>query len=194
MEFDGFTVEPLTPERWDDLVTMLGRGGISGCWCMYWMLPNSQAWSDGAKGGRTAKNKDAFQGLVTEGPPPGLIAYDGDEPVGWCRVMPRARLPGLENSRFFKTDLDTDGVWSLPCFVVRPAHRGRGLTAVLVQAAIAFAREHGGHVLEAYPWKTDEPKSPTTIYTGIASTFERLGFDVVQQKAPHKPMMRYALA
>jgi hypothetical protein len=33
-------------------------------------------------------------------------------------------------------------------------------------------------------------KPSSTVYTGLASTFERLGFEVVQRKAPHKPMMR----
>ena len=32
-----------------------------------------------------------------------------------------------------------------------------------------------------------------SIYTGVASTFERLGFKEVQRKAPHKPMMRQEL-
>ncbi len=193
MEIDGFRVEPLTPERWDDLVAVLGRGGVGGCWCMYWTLPNGRVWSEGVKGGSKAKNKAAFRALVDAGPAPGLLAYDGEEPVGWCRVMPRDRLPGLANSRHFKTGLDIEGVWSLPCFVVRRKHRGRGLTTVLTKAAIAFAREQGGRVLEAYPWETKEEKHPATIYTGMASTFKRLGFEVVQRKAPHKPMMRLTL-
>ena len=193
MIVDGFRIETLTPERWDHLVTVLGRSGMSGCWCMYWALPNQRLWGESAKGGAKARNKAAFRDLVDAGPPPGLLAYEADEPVGWCRVMPRDRLPSLANSRYFKTDLDIEGVWSLPCFVVRPKHRGRGLTAVLTKAAIAFARDRGGRVLEAYPWKTGERKDPATVYTGLASTFERLGFEVVQQRAPHKPMMSLKL-
>ena len=69
----------------------------------------------------------------------------------------------------------------------------RGLTGVLTKAAIAFARDQGGRLLEAYPWETAEEKHPATVYTGLASTFGRLGFEVVQRKAPHKPMMRLAL-
>ena len=108
--------------------------------------------------------------------------------------MARDRLPGLANSRHFKTDLETAGVWSLPCFVVRRTHRGRGLTAVLTKAAIVFARDQGARILEAYPWETTDEKDPMVVYTGLASTFARLGFEVVQRKAPHKPMMRLPLA
>ncbi len=187
---EGYTIEPLTAERFGDLELILGRSGISGCWCMYWTVPTTALWSEGAKGGSRAPNRDAFLAIVEAGPPPGLIAYLDGEPVGWCRVMRRIDLPGLANSRYFKTDLEISNVWSLPCFVVRSKHRGSGLTAVLIRAAIDHVRHHGGGVLEAYPWDTSDRKAPSTVYTGLASTFERLGFHVVQRRAPHKPMMR----
>jgi GNAT superfamily N-acetyltransferase len=193
MEIVGYTVEPLTPQRFDDLVTVLGRGGVGGCWCMYWRTPTTTIWRDDAKGGSTAVNRSAFADIVEEGPPPGLLAYEDGNPVAWCRVVERRSLPGLANSRFFRTDLDIDGVWSLACFVVRASHRGMGLTEVLVKAAIQYVGERGGKFLEAYPWDTDEVKSAMTVYTGLASTFERLGFEVVQRKAPHKPMMRFPI-
>lgn len=191
MDCDGYQVYALTLDRFDDLVRVLGRSGIGGCWCMYWTCPSSAAWAEGAKGGSTAANRRALADLVEAGgSSPGLLAYTEGEAVGWCRVMPRTALPGLANSRYFKTDLDIDGVWSLPCFVVRRAYRGRGLTSVLTKAAIQFAREQGGHTIEAYPWDTSEVKSPDVVFSGLASTFERLGFQVVQRRAPHKPMMR----
>ena len=188
-----FRIEPLTADRFDDFVHVLGKSGIGGCGCMYWTLAPSSVWGERSKGGSTAPNREAFRAIVDAGPPPGILAYDGDEAVGWCRVMPRVALPGLANSRYFKTDLDIDGVWSLACFVVRRSHRGRGLTSLLTEAAIEFVRERGGRFVEAYPWDTTEEKSPSVVYLGLASTFERLGFEVVQRRAPHKPMMRLAV-
>ena len=193
MKLDGFDVEPLTPSRWEDLEAVLGRGGTGGCWCTYWVHPTSNAWGEGTVGGSRSTNKALFQRMVAKGPAPGLLLYEGESAIAWCRVMPRLRHPGLANSRYFKTKLDVAGVWSLSCFVVRPKHRGRGLTTVLTKAAASYARENGADVLEAYPWDTDEPKYPSTIYTGVASTYSRLGFEVVQRLAPHKPMMRLAL-
>jgi ribosomal protein S18 acetylase RimI-like enzyme len=193
MEVEGFTVEPLTSDRFDDLVVVLGEGGIGGCWCMYWTTDTTQQWRNNAKGGSTARNKGLMEDLVSAGPPPGLIAYDDGEPVAWCRVVARSTLPGLKSSTHFRTELDIDGVWSLPCFVVRKQHRGRGLTEALTRAAMAFAAEHDATTLEAYPWDTDSKEDPTSIYTGVASTFSRLGFEEVQRKAPHKPMMRLEL-
>ncbi len=193
MDVDGFTIEPLTPDRFDHLVAVLGEGGIGGCWCMYWTTRTTQEWRDNAKGGKDAANKGLMREMVAAGPPPGLIAYDDGEPVAWCRVVARDTLPGLKNSTHFRTDLDTAAVWSLPCFVVRKEHRGRGLSEALTKAAMAFAAEQGAAAIEAYPWDTDKHEDPASIYTGVASTFLRLGFHEVQRKAPHKPMMRRSL-
>ncbi len=193
MNIDGFDVRPLTPDRWDDFETVLGASGIGGCWCTYWIHTSSTAWGEGCAGGKAAKNKALFKSVVQNGTPPGLIAYDSGEPIGWCRVTARSRLPGLANSRHFKTQLDIADVWSLSCFVIRTKHRGRGLTVVLTKAAAEFARANGAALLEVYPTDTEERKSPSVIYTGIASTFTRLGFVEVQRRAPHKPMMRLSL-
>lgn len=190
---DGYDVRPLTAERFDDFVHVIGRGGIGGCWCMYWTRPTTAEFGAGAKGGSTAANRTAFAALVESGPPPGLLAYDGGEAVGWCRVMRRADLPGLTRSRNFKTDLPIDDVWSLACFVVRRTHRGKGLTEVLTRAAIELVRGRGGGILEAYPAETAQTRSPASVYLGLASTFERLGFEVVQRTAPDRPMMRLAV-
>lgn len=64
-------------------------------------------------------DKKLLKDLVAARPPPKLIAYDGDEAVAWCRVVARSTLPGLKRPMHFSTDLDIDGVWSLPWFVVR---------------------------------------------------------------------------
>lgn len=190
---DSYRVEPLTVDRFNDFVAVVGNSGIGGCWCMYWTCPTSAAWGEGCQGGAQGSNRLAFRHIVEVGPPPGLVAYLENDPVAWCRIMPRSDLPGLANSHYFKTDLSIDGVWSLPCFVVRKPYRGMGITSVLITAAIEFVRTVGGRMLEAYPWETSETKSDSIVFTGLASTFTRAGFEVVQRRADHKPMMRIAL-
>ncbi len=190
MDVSGYLVAPLTSDRFDDFVEVLGTSGIGGCWCMYWLAPTSAAWGEGTRGGRAARNRSLFRDIVNAGPPPGLLADDDDHPVAWCRLLPRERLPGLARSRHYRTDLDIAGVWSLSCFVVRRAHRGKGLTSVLTRAAVSHVEQHGGHAVEVYPWETGERKADSIVYTGLASTFHRLGFEVVQRRVPHRPMMR----
>jgi hypothetical protein len=55
------------------------------------------------------------------------------------------------------------------------------------------ARKQGAPALEAYPWDTAEKKGASTVYTGVASTFARAGFDTVARRAAHRPIMRKTL-
>ncbi len=192
-DIEGFRIEPLTPDRFDDLVAVLGKGGQRGCWCMYWLTPTTTQWREQTTGGANAENKAAMAAVVETGPPPGLIAYEGGAAVAWCRVMPRSLHPGLARSRTYSTELSEQGVWSLSCFVVRTPHRGRGLTSILTKAALEYARAGGASAVEVYPWDITERKDNATIYTGVASTFLRLGFAEVQRRSPERPMLRKVL-
>src|SRR6185312_10640760 len=82
---------PLTPDRWPALEDLFGElGACNGCWCMYWRVG-----SEYRKQG-SGSNKRAFCKAVKQGPPPGLIAFEGSTAVGWCQVTPRDALPWLD--------------------------------------------------------------------------------------------------
>jgi hypothetical protein len=101
----------LTPSRWRDLERLFGvRGACGGCWCMWWRMKRAEFTQ--RKG---EKNKEAFKKIVASGEVPGIIAYVGDEPVGWCALAPRERYPLLENSRVLAR-VDAEPVWSITCF------------------------------------------------------------------------------
>lgn len=92
----SFTTEPLTPDRWDDLATAFGpNGAYSGCWCMFFRRTSSELSAGSGDG-----NRDAFRALVEAGEPQGVLAYEGDEPVGWVAVAPRAGYSRLHRSPF----------------------------------------------------------------------------------------------
>jgi GNAT superfamily N-acetyltransferase len=182
------TIRPLTPNRWHDFELVMGpNGACVGCWCAYWRVPRKDYVA-----GSGARNKARYRKLVEAGPPPGLIAYVDGEPAAWAQVCPRADLPTLDRSRFFKP-VDDKPVWSISCFFVRRGFRGMNLTAALVKQAQVFAKKNGATMLEAYPWKTEGKKSAPVIYTGVASTFAKLGFDIVAARAAHRPIMRKRL-
>jgi GNAT superfamily N-acetyltransferase len=181
-------IVPLTPGRWADFDRLFGpNGACGGCWCMWWRLRRKDFEAAAGDG-----NRRAFQAIVEAGPPPGLIAYAGGEPVGWCQLTPRDHLPVLDRSPNLKR-VDDRPVWSLSCFFVKAGHRRQGVTAALIEAAKDHARRAGASVLEAYPWDTGEKKSSTTIFTGRASTFYRLGFQDAARRASHRPMVRCVL-
>jgi len=99
---------------------------------MFWRVPRKQY--EANKGG---KNKRAFQKIVTNDEKPGIIAYLGNEPVGWCAVAPRDVYLGLERSRILKP-VDDKPVWSVSCLFVRKDYRRKGVSSVLLRAAVEF--------------------------------------------------------
>ncbi len=136
------------------------------------------------------ENKADFHDVVRRGPPPGLLAFAGDLPVGWCAVTPRDAVPALDRVWRLRR-VDDLPVWCVSCLYVRKGYRRRGITAALVEAAVAEARRAGAPALEAYPLDAD--KTPSASGTGFASTFARAGFKTVARRAPPRPIMRHDL-
>jgi len=180
---------PLTPERWKDLEALFGRAGAcAGCWCMWWRLSRSR-WTQG----KGAGNRRTLRKIVLSGESPGILAYAGGVPVGWCALAPREAYPALERSRILKR-VDERPVWSITCFYVARAHRRSGLTTRLLEAAVAHARRRGARLVEGYPV---DPRSKLTpdlfAFTGLASAFRKAGFTEVARRSATRPIMRREL-
>jgi GNAT superfamily N-acetyltransferase len=139
------------------------------------------------------QNKADFHRIVDAGPPPGLLAFDGDLAVGWCQVTPRTELPWMDRGRILRR-VDDAPVWSISCFYVRSGHRRQGVTSALIEAALQFAARAGAPAVEAIPVDKALPKGVSNDFTGVASTFRRLGFEEVARRAPARPIMRRALS
>src|SRR5207237_8190633 len=135
-----------------------------------------------------AANKVAFREVVKHGPPPGLLAFDGDVAVGWCQLTPRDALPWLDRTWRLKR-VDDVPVWSLSCFYVRKGYRRQGVTSALTAAALKAAKHAKAPALEAYP--LDGDKTPSASGTGYVSTFARAGFKVVACRVPPRPLIRH---
>jgi GNAT superfamily N-acetyltransferase len=179
------TIRPLTPDLWAALEDLFGkRGAANGCWCMYGRI--------GAvyRKRPAEKNKADFRAIVKRGPPPGLLAFDGNLAVGWCQLTPREAVPALDRMWRLKR-VDDAPVWSLSCIYVRIGYRRRGVTSQLIAAALKAAKRAGAPAVEAYPFDADI--SPSASGCGYASTFERAGFKVVARRIPARPIMRHAL-
>jgi GNAT superfamily N-acetyltransferase len=179
------TIRPLTPDLWPALADLFGtNGACGGCWCMYWRIGSAY------RKRPRADNRAAFREVVRRGPPPGLLAFDGEMAVGWCQLTPRAALPWLDRAWRLKR-VDDLPVWSISCFYVRKGWRRQGVTAALVAAALQAAKRAKAPALEAYPLEAD--LSPSASGTGYASTFARAGFKTVARRVPSRPIMRHDL-
>ncbi len=155
---------------------------------MYWRRPRSEFNKEFGEG-----NKKAMKEIVFSGKIPGLIAYYEDEPIGWCSVAPREDFPVLNRSPKLKP-IDNLPVWSIICLFIAKEYRMQGLTTELVKAAITYAKENGARIIEAYPIIPENSQNPKyEAYTGIKSTFDKLGFKVMIQRSKIRPIMRLYL-
>lgn len=130
----------------------------------------------------------AAKEVVAQEPPPGLIAYDGDTPVGWCAVAPRPAYPRLNTGRDTKPlddGYDLDDVWVVSCFFVPEQWRGRGVARRLLGAAVDFAYRQGAAVVEGVPIDPAVVnRTPGGSYTGTLPLFLAVGFEEVARPTP----------
>jgi GNAT superfamily N-acetyltransferase len=180
---------PVTPEKWKDLVSLFGeRGACGGCWCMWWRMTRSEF---SQKKGEA--NKKALKKIVDSGEIPGILAYVGKEPIGWCSVAPREAFSSLDRSRILKK-VDDQPVWSVVCFYVAKPFRNKGITVALLKAVIGYVKKQGGKIVEGYPIQPKTKKFPDVFAnTGLASAFLQVGFEEVGRRSKTRPIMRYLI-
>lgn len=180
-------IVPATPDRWDAFETLMGpKGGVGGCWCMLWRQSPKQQTALKGDG-----NRKAIKAIFDAGVPPGLLAFDGSDPVAWMSVAPRTGFVRLEKSRVL-APVDAAPVWSISCFLIKRSHRRTGLAVSLLEAAKTMVADHGGAILEGYPVEPRKDPYPSAYaWTGIAESFRRAGFSEVARRSETRPIMRY---
>ncbi len=153
---------------------MLGpkRPDANVCWCLSYRIPSKE--NRDLVG--PARGKRVEQ-LLGDGPI-GVLAYDGDDVVGWAAVAPRAETTFARNRKI--PMVDDLAVWSVWCIRVRPGHRRAGISHHLLEGAVAFARECGAPAIAGYPVDNKREKVDLTMaYVGTRRLFEQAGFTKV---------------
>lgn len=176
------TCLPLTKKRFGDMEAVFGDRGVARrCFCMHWRRPDG-----GYRDERD--NRDRFADLALAGPPPGLIGYIDDEPLGWVQVGPRSDFPTLARSRLLKP-IDELDPWTINCFVVKAGERSHGIGRGLLAAAIEYAKHRGADVIEAYP-VDGHRESLVDYFTGTLGMFSEHGFAEVLRRNDTRPIVR----
>ena len=180
---EPIAVRPATIERFDAIEPVIN----GACWCQWWRQTAAgySRSADGSPRSSSEAHRMALRDQCGVVPAPGVVAYVGELPVGWCGFGPRSSMRRLERSRTIPK-VDDLPVWSVVCFNVRPGYRRRGVAKALLAAAIDYARAHGAIGLEAYPTDPAGTRRDATFsYTGFTSMFEAAGFRRVIETTSH---------
>ena len=168
----GTVVRPATEARFSDVATMLGprNPGATVCWCLSHRLDSTanRALVGPARG-------EYVRELCGRSIAPGVLAYCDAEVAGWAALAPRSELPYARSTKI--PHVDALPVWSVWCIRVRPGYRGRGISHVLLDGAVRYARSQGGPAIEGYPVDNrGEKVDQTMAYVGTRKLFEDAGF------------------
>ena len=157
------------------------------CWCMYPRLDSREAQEIGGKGRR-----EAMTVLARRKRAPGLMAFDGDEPVGWVAIAPRNEYRRIEASRATPRVDDVD-VWVIPCITVRPSARGRGIALALIREAVRYAKRWGAPAVEAYPRAGSARTKDDNAFFGTEPLFRRAGFRLLRRSPKRNGVARVTM-
>lgn len=183
---DALTFRPLTPELMDDFGTILRGNFGAGCWCMFPRITEAETRALPGEGSISRRRRAVMTELAGRDPAPGLLAFEGDEPVGWIAVAPRHELNRVDRSRATPR-ADDIAVWVIPCVTVRKDVRRRGIAVALIEAAVQYAAQHGAPAVEAYPRAGEERTGDDNAYFGTEPMFRRAGFSIVRGPLENRP-------
>jgi len=135
-------------------------------------------------------NRKSMQRLAQSNRARGVLAYEENKPVGWCAIAPRDDYPALSRSRVLKP-IDDQPVWSVSCFFIDKAHRKKGLSAKLLEAAVNYAKAQGAEIVEGYPVEPDKDNYPAVYaWVGLAKTFKKAKFKECARRSPTRLIRR----
>jgi GNAT superfamily N-acetyltransferase len=184
-------IVPANEARWEDIQAVFGtRGPAHRCQCQRYKLKPRESFYK-----FPAEEREFRLRAQTDGEPTtGLVAYQDDDPVGWCAVEPRCAYEGLvRNNRVPWEGRDEDkadaSVWAVTCVFARAGYRRRGVSYALVRAAVDHAREGGARALEGYPIVTKKVILEE-LHVGTEGAFAAAGFTEVTRPTKRRIVMR----
>lgn len=184
---ENLTCRAVESSSWSDFERLFSsRGAPHYCWCLPYRATREEA-----RQRNRATLKAGMARRICQGEPVGLLAFSGEQPIGWCSIAPRPTFPRLKTSSVTgAADASDTSIWSLTCFFVPRRLRGRGLASRLLKAAIEHAASQGAVAVEAYPV---DPESPSYGYGGRRPMFAAAGFRDIGRLGKRRFIMRLDL-
>ncbi|HPJ02945.1 MAG TPA: GNAT family N-acetyltransferase [Candidatus Limiplasma sp.] len=176
-----YDIRPLTTQRVDDFFTFFDHVAFADhpewgcdCYCCYYHAESKAEW-DITTG---AVNQVTARKMILSGRMRGLLAFDGDLPVGWCHYDLLKNLPG---ARLFYGDLASadDERALIACFTIAQKYRRRGIADQLLRTALSDLKAMGVKTVEAYP--AVATGSDEHNYHGPLALYEKHGFVLIRK-------------
>lgn len=171
----NISVKRLKPELKDDFLYFFDNVAFtdnekwSACYCQCYLETPGEEWLQ-----RTAEvNRNAAIRRIENQTMSGFIAFDGNNPVGWCHT-------GLKkNIKAFCEEPDGDAA-IIVCFIVAPEYRRKGVATALLNYVIDTYRLEGVKYIDVYPSKDLERTDIN--YHGFFKMYQNAGFEVVEEE------------
>lgn len=186
----ALTIRPLTAASQVDFLRYFDGPAFADnprwafCYCQFLYVDHAKVvWNE-----RSAEqNRAAACERIACGRMQGLLAYRGDEVVGWCNAAPRALLDAFAD----EPDPDAQRLGQITCFVVAKPHRRTGVARTLLDAACEHLRQQGLALAEARPLR--KAVSDAQHHLGPLSLYLAAGFSVHREDADGTVVVRRAL-
>lgn len=190
-------IVPANQASWEDLQAILGRADYAHlCQCQRQRLADRLWWHMPFEERAFLLRQQTSCGDPGAEETSGIVAYLGEEPVGWCAVDRRTAFRRVRNSpvawKGRAEDKDDESVWAAVCFVVRLGYRGRHLTYALARGAAEHARAWGAAAVEGYPM-VNEPGREVTwgeLNVGPLTAFLAAGYREVSHPTLRRVVVR----
>lgn len=180
-----YDIRPMTPQRRDDFILFFERIAFAehpewgcDCYCCFFHAENREAWEACTR----ENNAATARMLIEAGRMRGLLAYDGDKPVGWCHYDILKNLPGAKVFYGHLASRDDDTA-AVVCFTIAQGYRKQGIASAMLGLALDDLKAAGVKTVEAYPAIEDESEEHN--YHGPLRMYLSAGFSVVRRTDKH---------
>ena len=146
-----------------------------GCYCQYYHLKGS-----GEQWMKTRGEKAREMALinVARGYTRGYLALDGERIVGWCHANHHEKLLLIKDA--LEPFLPEGRTAVVVCFMVHPEYRQRGISSLLLQAAIEGSKRDGYTNLIGLP--SGPNAVPERQYHGTREFYLKAGFKKIAEE------------
>ncbi len=164
-------LEPLTTKNFELFESLFSGKDSGGCYCAVWRSFDD-TWVSRCNSA-DKQNLEITRKNVEQGLHIGYLVFEKEELIGWTGSGPKTEFPILETKLGSRLTPFSPSIWSIGCFSIKQAFRGKSKSTQVVKSLIEAAKINEAEYIEAYPtdpW--DEPRS----YRGSLRLFEKMGF------------------